>query len=311
MTSVQAVGEGAFLEDLVAAGLLHPTILPGVYGRGGVFEDVLLGFDALVTRETAGDGADVVRFPPVMPRDSLETTGYLGSFPNLAGSVFSFSGSEDEALELGARAARHDDWSELQTMSDVALIPAACYPVYPWIAAAGRLPEGGRLIDICCYCFRNEPSQDPARMQSFRQREHVRIDTPETVAAWHRSWIERGGRILASVGLETDAMPANDPFFGRAGRMLKANQREQNLKWERVYPIAMDQPTAIMSINYHQDHFGRDFGIRTAEGELAHSACFGFGLERIALALFRRHGLDVTAWPAEVRHRLAYQEWRR
>jgi len=298
----------SFQEQLVAAGLLLPTVVPGVYGRSGVFEDTLLRFDALVSRETEDDGAEVVRFPPVLPRASLETTGYLGSFPQLAGSVFSFHGGEDEAVELGARAAAHEDWSDLQSMTEVSLIPAACYPVYPWVAAAGTLPGEGRLIDICCYCFRNEPSDDPARMQAFRQREHVRIDRPEVVAAWHSDWVERGGVILASVGLHTEAVPANDPFFGRAGRMLKANQREQGLKLERVHPISTDTPSAIMSINYHQDHFGRDFGITTADGEVAHTACFGFGLERITLALFRTHGLDRDAWPSAVRERLALEE---
>ena len=308
MTRLQSGSGTSFLDNLVAAGLLLPTAVPGVYGRGGTFEDVLLRFDALVTRETETDGAEVVRFPPVLPRVTLETTGYLGSFPNLAGSVWSFEGDEEQALDLGERAAAHEDWSALQAMTGLSLIPAACYPVYPWAASRGPLPGGGRLVDICCYCFRNEPSDDPARMQSFRQREHVRIDTPEVVAAWHRDWVERGGGILASVGLHTEAVLANDPFFGRAGRMLKLNQREQGLKLERVHPIATETPTAIMSINYHQDHFGRDFGLRTLDGEVAHTACFGFGLERITLALFRTHGLDVGGWPHDVRRQLEIGE---
>ena len=29
---------------------------------------------------------------------------------------------------------------------------------------------------------------------------------------------------------------------------------------------------------------------------MAHTACVGFGLERIALALYRRHGFDRAAW---------------
>ena len=303
-----ATGPDVFRDRLLDAGLLLPTTVAGVYGRSGTFEDTLLRFDALVTRRTEEDGAEVVRFPPVLPRLSLETTGYLGSFPQLAGSVFSFDGGEDDAVELGARAAAHENWSDLQVMTDVSLIPAACYPVYPWVASAGPLPDAGRLVDICCYCFRNEPSDDPARMQSFRQREHVRIGSRDVVAAWHADWVRRGGEILSSVGLHTEAVTANDPFFGRAGRMLKLNQREQGLKLERVHPIATDQPTAIMSINYHQDHFGRDFGIRTADGDVAHTACFGFGLERITLALFSVHGLDRDTWPVEVRAQLALGE---
>ena len=37
----------------------------------------------------------------------------------------------------------------------------------------------------------------------------------------------------------------------------------------------------------------------------AHSACVGFGLERIALALFRKHGFDPDRWPHDVKQVLA------
>ena len=43
------------------------------------------------------------------------------------------------------------------------------------------------------------------------------------------------------------------------------------------------------------------FDIRTHDGEVAHSACVGFGLERVALALFKTHGFDLAKWPGEVR----------
>jgi len=297
-------GGTTFLEELVAARLLIPTGVPGVVGRSGAFERVLLGFDALVARVTAVDGAEVVRFPPVLPKAQLERTGYLGSFPHLAGAVFSFSGTETEAIDLAARVARGAEWSDLQAPTDVMLTPAACYPVYPWVAAAGALPPGGRLVDVAGQCFRHEPSSDPARMQSFRMHEQVRIASRDEVVSWHAGWVERGGEILASVGLATEVVPASDPFFGRAGKMLAANQREQNLKLERVFPIAADTATPIMSINYHQDHFGRDFDIRTSDGEVAHTACLGFGLERVTLALFRVHGLDADAWPDGPRERL-------
>ncbi len=293
--------ERAFLAELVRYGHLVLTGVPGVYGRGAVYEEIVLAFDALVTRAVAGDAAEVVRFPPVLPRQQLERSGYLKSFPHLAGSVFSFVGNEDDAFELGERAGRHEDWSAYQSMAELALLPAACYPVYPWVAEAGPLPEGGRLIDVCSYCFRHEPSGDPARMQSFRMREQVRIGDAADMGAWQQTWIRRGQKILARLGIDTVAAPASDPFFGRAGRMLSANQREQELKYELVYPIcSTERPTPIMSINYHQDHFGLDFGIRTAAGAVAHTACLGFGLERIALALIRNHGLEREHWPEEV-----------
>ena len=59
-----------------------------------------------------------------------------------------------------------------------------------------------------------------------------------------------------------------------------------------------------MSFNYHQEHFAATFGIQTAEGETAQTACLGFGMERIVLALFKTHGLSSAEWPAAVREKL-------
>jgi hypothetical protein len=65
-----------------------------------------------------------------------------------------------------------------------------------------------------------------------------------------------------------------------------------------------DAPTAIGSANCHRDHFGATFDITTADGEVAHSACFGVGVDRMALALLRRHGFDPDSWPSAVRSQL-------
>jgi len=86
--------------------------------------------------------------------------------------------------------------------------------------------------------------------------------------------------------------------------MLANNQRQQGLKFEALVPIASPEPTAVSSFNFHQDHFGLSFGIQLHDGTVANSACLGFGLERITLALFRAHGMDIGDWPLEVRSRL-------
>ncbi len=218
--------------------------------------------------------------------------------------MFAFGGSEHDALDLGLKAAAHEDWSGHLGVADLCLTPASCYPVYPWVASAGQLPPGGRLVDVGGWCFRREPSPDPARMQAFRMHENVRIGEPDVVGAWHHGWLERGASVLASLGLEVNVVPANDPFFGRAGRMLAKGQREQGLKLEVVCPISSPRPGAILSANAHLDHFGADFGIETADGTVAHTACIGFGLERVTLALLLRHGLRPDRWPVEVRSRL-------
>jgi seryl-tRNA synthetase len=292
------------LDQMVAAGHLIPTGVDGLYGRSGVFEDVIARFEALVTEIGAGDGAEVLRFPPAVTRTQLEISGYMKSFPQLAGTVHAFCGSDHDHAALLGKIDAQEDWTKDQMATDVALTPAACYPLYPMLAAQGDLPPEGRLFDVQSYCFRHEPSTDPCRMQLFRMREYVRAGTPEQVQAFRSQWIDRSKELIAHLGLPFDVVPANDPFFGRAGKMMKLSQREQGLKLEMVIPVANAQPTACLSFNYHQDHFASTWGVRLADGGLAHTGCVGFGLERLALALFKRHGLDVRGWPASVRGRL-------
>jgi seryl-tRNA synthetase len=290
-----------FRDELVRAGVLVETGVLGVHGWSGDFDRVLQGVDAIVTAELGGSAERMV-FSPIVPRVRLEETGYLHSFPHLAGSVFAFDGSESQAQQMAGEADVRADWSHHLTRTDLTLVPAACYPVYPALGAQGVLPVGGRLIDAGAgWVFRHEPSVDPARLQSFRTRELVRVGEPDEVAAWRDDWCQRAVAILTGLGLAAEAADAADPFFGRAGRMLAASQRQQRLKFEVVVPVASAEPTAVASFNYHQEHFSGLHDIRTHDGAVAHTACLGFGLERIVLALLAAHGLEPQRWPDSVK----------
>jgi seryl-tRNA synthetase len=298
--------ERTYLAALLGKGLLLATGVPGVFGRGHDFERVAVAIDDAVTRLGAKDpGVDTWRFPPIITRKNFERSDYMKSFPELAGSVHAFKGGERDQMKLLGAMEKGEEWAHGLPPTQVCLTPAACYPVYPQLA--GTLKPGGRTIDVQSYCFRHEPSGDPARMQMFRQREHVRIGEPHLVQAFRQTWLERGTQLLTKdLMLPGGADVANDPFFGRGGKILAQNQRDQTLKFEMLIPIcSTEKPTACVSFNYHQDHFGHLFGIHTADGNVAHTACFGFGLERCTLALFKHHGLEIAGWPKQVRERLA------
>lgn len=297
-TTIQA----GFTEALYAAGLLVPTGVPGLPGRSGRFEAVLAGLDGLVTRLGEGNGAEIMRFPPAMNRADFERTGYMRGFPELAGSIHCFCGDERAHRKLLACIAEGQDWTVALAPAETVLTPAACYPLYPVLAARGPLPPEGATVDVASWCFRHEPSDDPARMQMFRMREYVRIGSPEQVLAFRRHWLDRVPEIAETLGLDAAIDLANDPFFGRAGQLKADSQREQRLKFEMLAQAGdQPRPTACMSFNYHQDLFGTLCGLRRADGETAHTGCVGFGMERLTLALFHRHGLRTATWPAPVR----------
>ena len=130
----------AFRAALFAHGLLIPSGIEGVYGRGSAFEAVRVGVDRAIDRVAAPDGAEILRFPPLLPRHRLEELGYLHNFPHLVGTIFGFDGTEAEAVEQAAAASRHEDWSGYQSMSDLVLLPALLLSVRSHAAASTAEP---------------------------------------------------------------------------------------------------------------------------------------------------------------------------
>jgi seryl-tRNA synthetase len=303
--SAAAVDLGADPLGAIAEGLFRSMGVDGVYARTALYVHVVERLETYITRQR-DPKAEIMRFPPVMSRKQLEKSGYLKSFPNLLGCVCALHGSE---ASIRAAVDRHEnggDWTTSVTSSDLVLSPAACYPVYPIVAARGPLPAGGLEFDIEADVFRHEPSRSLDRLQSFRMREFVRIGSPQEIVDFREGWMARAPQLAADLSLPFSIDVANDPFFGRVGQVMAVSQRQQALKFELLipyYPAA--SPTACMSFNYHREHFGQVWGIHDDKGELAHTSCVAFGIDRLAVALFANHGLDLGKWPATPKAALA------
>lgn len=291
--------------DSIAEALLLPSGIDGVYARTAAFEQAINGLTDLIS-QYRDPNTEVLRFPPVMSRRQVEKSGYLKSFPHFLGCVSCLAGDEPEVHAAVDRHEAGEDWTPSLSAADLVLSPAACYPVYPLAASRGELPADGLLFDVACDCFRREPSKMLDRLQSFRMREYVHIGSPGQIDAFRRRWMKLAEGFAARLGLSWRIDYASDPFFGRGGKLMAASQVEQALKFELLIPVhSADKPTACMSFNYHRDHFGSTWNIRTATGEVAHTGCVAFGLDRLALALFATHGLEFARWPATVRKALA------
>lgn len=293
-----------YREELLTAGLLVKTGVKGLYGRSGAYEAVVSGLNRLIEEAGRDESPEPFAFPPLIARRTYELTDHIRSFPDLMGSIHGFAGGDQEHRALLDAFEHGDDWGAHLTSTDLMLCPAACYPLYPMLEGQ-TVAATGRVFDVVGFCYRHEPSPDPARMQFFRQHENVFVGAPDAAERFRDQWIERGLSLLSGLGLNVSAEVANDPFFGRVGKMLKANQRESELKYEIVSPIAsVERPTAIASCNCHLDHLTTPFDIRLIDGARAHSACVGFGVDRCTLALVKTHGTDIGAWPGAVRARL-------
>jgi len=260
---------------------LVPTSATGVYLSTGDFETIVHGLNAALGRMASDGGRQSLRTPPVIAREVIEKVGYHESFPHLLGRVF----------------ARADTGTT--TESDLVLLPAGCYCVYP-VYAGARLTAATEL-SVEATCFRQEADAEVGRLRSFRMREFVRLGTAEQCLTWRDNRLAAARDWLAELGLETVSEVASDPFFGSGNRMMRMLQMERKLKIEVLAEVGPGQVQSIASANYHTDKFGRLFAIVDPDGDVAHTACLAFGYERLALAMMHRHGANAHRWPEEIR----------
>jgi seryl-tRNA synthetase len=291
--------------ESIANAVLRPLGAGGVYARTALFERVIDGLGTLISRHRES-ATEIFKFPPVMSRAQVERSGYLKSFPHLLGCVSCLHGSEGEIRALVDSADGGNNWTSGLATTELVLAPAACYPIYPIAASRGRTPAAGLWFDVTCDCFRHEASYEIGRFQSFRMREYVRIGSPDQVIEFRERWLSNAKELADLLALPYWIDAASDPFFGRAGKLMAVNQIEQALKFELLIPVhSTENPTACMSFNYHRDHFGTTWGLTLANGDVAHTACVAFGMDRLALAVFSTHGIDIEGWPDHVKKALS------
>lgn len=274
------------LSELKASGFIIENIAGGGPAFSEDFERLIAGTHAAIDTVRPA-GASVLHFPPVIGRDVLERCDYHRNFPNLLGCI-----------EPHPTMPRPD---ESGFAHDLAVAPAACFPFYPLLAARGPVVAEGIVADVRSFCFRNESYTDVDRLRAFRMREFVFAGSPEQASVFVSSMMIAVTDLFQRLGLSPRAEIASDPFFGRAAKFMAEAQQEKGLKHELVCPIdTSGRLTAVASFNAHHDKFSSKFGFTLNDGNVAHSCCVAFGLERVVVSLLSRHGLAYHRWPAQV-----------
>jgi seryl-tRNA synthetase len=263
---------------------------------------------ALVAEEF---GAREYRYPTLISADVLRRTGYFESFPQMVMSVSRLHGDIDSYRGfLDALAGGDDLQSALGAHSggfDHCLPPTMCFHTYHQFADA-PLPAPSAVVTARGKSFRNESRyrRSLERLWDFTIREVVFLGTPEFVLDARRRLMERAYGLVDALGLSGRCEVAGDPFFLNDTTAARAwSQRLLELKYELRLPLGGEREVSVGSFNYHEQFFGKSFGIGGAGGEPVFTGCAGFGLERFAYAFLCRHGLDPARWPEAVRAAVA------
>jgi seryl-tRNA synthetase len=252
-------------------------------------------------------GAEEGDYPALIDPEVLARCRYFSSFPHSV-CLVSHLAEDFDAIEA-FRAANSDgdalrvpDPSALKS-SDAALRPAVCLPVYRALEGT-TLPEGGVTITTSGKAFRYESSnlQGMHRLWDFSMREIIFAGSGAFVEERRAQVVDAVVRLMGQWDLAFRLVSASDPFFATVRGTKALWQRTRDLKHEMVVDVGAEVGAiAAGSVNLAGTLFGHVFEIRTPEGEPATTACVGFGLERLVLALFSQHGFDPSRWPRAMR----------
>src|SRR5947199_5855322 len=91
------------------SGLLVPGGT-GVYGWGTELEEVFGGLERMLTRVGRTPTTRVLRFPPVIRRETFERSEFAASFPQLFGAVHAFVGDHSQQATLVGSMQAGADW---------------------------------------------------------------------------------------------------------------------------------------------------------------------------------------------------------
>lgn len=276
----------------------------GRFGFGSKMVSLMDYFDLCIRRMAAEFGAGPRGFPTLIGADVLDRCRYLKNFPSALNLVVHLREDYDVLRDFAASAHWATDRLVYNqgSASDVEclLSPSVCFHWYSSLRDSQL--RNAQAVTAIGKCFRYESSnlQGLERLWDFSMREIIFAGLASDVLANRERLVELSSRFLDSLGIAYEISTAVDPFFVDSFAVQSAYQQGFELKFELLAPLPYSgKKLAIGSINYHQDFFGRSFAIETSEGP-AHTACIGFGYERLLLAFLAQYGLDDTAWPEAV-----------
>lgn len=276
----------------------------GRYGLGPKVVRLIAYFDLRCQQIAREFSADTYIFPSLIGADVLDRCRYLRNFPASLNLVTHLR--EDHGLLQDFARTAHWDGKQLRFSRDsestieCLLSPSVCFHWYMWLKDSFIAEP--LVITAVGKCFRYESSNLSGleRLWDFSMREVVVVGTPSAVLQNRERMIEVSVRLLDELEMAYEVTSATDPFFTDSYAAQAAYQQGFELKFELLAPLPYSgKKLAVGSINYHQDVFGRTFGIQGPEGPV-HTGCLGFGYERLALAFIAQHGTDETRWPSAV-----------
>lgn len=246
--------------------------------------------------------SDTKIYPSLISLSAMDKCKYLHKFPQNAYVVEQFPHDYSVLKNLSDET----DLRPLQEPSGKMLSPATCFHCYEELS--DKIIDGNVAILARSRCFRHESTRRvaPHRLTEFNMMELIFVGDKDYAIGMRSRLIEHVWDFFIDLGLKGLIESAADPFYFPQDGLKVQYQLLAETKFELIAQgQRASERFAVGSFNYVSDSLCKSFNIQDANGQFPHSGCVAFGIERLALSLFYRHGEDPAKWPESLLSYLA------
>ena len=282
----------------------------GLNCYGGDFFKLVRCIDRKLELYCESQKAQNWEFPELLTMRDIHRIQYLNHYPHQALAV-SHVLENIESIEALSKRADGDSRIPASFLSepDYLLRHALCIHFYKIHENESISPAPCRIATTIGKCNRYESKNMRTfeRLCQFTMREIVYIGSTQTVNGERGRLMDFFCEMTERLDLEFELVTSNDPFFTVELDRKALFQHVAETKYEMALPLDETRKLAVASFNYHGTSFSDAFQICSALPDTRiHTACFGYGLERMAYAFLIQHGANPRAWPPSVKD---YLQW--
>ena len=299
------------IHDIDAALAGSPEVLPlgaGLCGLRGSLLGLFRFFEREFLRMAHEFGADENHYPVMIPEEILAEVGYFQHFPqhvtfccHLPDNLSTLEAfSRDVKVGQGKLP---DDVGSLLARPAQVLTPGVCLPCYRQLRNTVLGPGEVRTLTMQNHVFRYEGAnfRPLTRGWDFTVRDIVFFGDYKALRRRRLDVLDRAMQLCQELDLEVTVELANDPFFLDSSRDKAIYQRMGEVKYELLFPLPYrGESLAAASFNLHRDFYTSIYQTRQSDGQLAESACMGFGFDRWVYGFLSQKGFDPQRWPKRV-----------
>ncbi|AJD26792.1 hypothetical protein G8E05_04970 [Clostridium botulinum] len=276
----------------------------GSFAYSGLFLDIYEYFERKIDEFACSKFKNIrkIVYPDLHSIEDYIKGRYFENFPHYM--MFQTTLKNDMSVYEKFSKCKFDYKSildEIKTPQNV-LRHAACVPVYSLLENEMLDAEEVQSFIVSGKCFRNEEDNifELSRLNEFYMKEFVFVGDENAVNKMIEISKELTKFWVDIFKLNSKYETANDSFFANNYKKMKFFQIIGESKQEfKAFIPGNKNYIAASSINYHRTHFSKAYNIIDEKGNYCYSACFAFGIERLAYALLSQKGLNIDKWDFE------------